>query len=127
MRHIGDPLTVVRDVGFTRRDARQIDGELLIATHANQIEPALLTDHKQLSSVRTESRVTKHQRAHGELRGLGMRVTKYRIMLTKSPDVLALVARGFKQKIFSIGRPCPTELLSRLVPVRQHRMQVPAV
>src|SRR6266852_3373460 len=128
MHHVGDPLAIARDIGLARRDPGKVDGELLrFAFKVDQIEPALLADHEQLLSIHARSGIAEQEGSQGQLSWRRAGLAKKRRPFTKSPDVLGVVARRFKEKVVSIWRPGSSKFLGRLVPVRQHRVQTLAV
>ena len=107
-----------------------INRELLRrARQAHQIEAPLLTDYEQAFSIRARRRIAEHKRSHSKLRRFGAGLAKPRLAepgrtLAQGPDILGVIARRLKQKIFTVWRPRSMELLRRLVPPRQDRMQI---
>src|SRR6266550_3139103 len=98
MRHVGDPLAFGLEVGFSRRNSRQVNGELLrFAVQADQIDPALLSNHKQFLSIHARSGIAEQERPHGQLGRLTISLTEKRSAFANSPNVLSVIASRFKE------------------------------
>src|SRR6202050_948949 len=95
MPPVGDPLAIMPaitlDISLARRHPGKIDGELRLPIQFNQVEAALLTDHKQLLSTRARCRITEHERPHGELHRSGAGAEQERRRLAKGTDALSVV------------------------------------